>query len=132
MFGHSIEIDGAIDVASHIGGQQGPASDLTGCNSGTRATRNGGGQGGTYDAPLGGEGGAGNVGAGGGDKAGMIAITMRGGCPGGPSSGGAATIGGHGGGAVWLAVDTGMLLLGDGAIINASGASGAGWHGHIR
>jgi len=126
LLGHSIDIGGAIDVASHIGGQQGPASDLSGCNAGARATRNGGGQGGTYDAPLGGEGGAGNVGTGGGAGAGTIAITMRGGCPGGPSSGGTAAIGGHGGGAVWLAVDTGMLLLGDGAIINASGASGAG------
>jgi len=126
LFGHAIEIEGTIDVASHIGGQQGPASDLTGCNLGGRASLNGGGQGGTYDAPPGGAGGNGNVGTGG-IAGSVIAPALHGGCAGGASSGGSATaIAGHGGGAVWIAADTGMIVLGDAAVINASGASGSG------
>src|SRR5262249_15615651 len=42
------------------------------------------------------------------------------------SGGGPSTTGGAGGGAVWIAVDGGTLILGPGAAINASGAGGSG------
>jgi len=127
LIGDLIDVEGTIDVASHIAGQQGAASDGPGCNPGTRATGNGGGQGGTF-AVSGGAGG--DVDGSTTDKGGLIGPTigvasLRGGCPGGPNSGG--PIGGHGGGAVWLAADDGgVLFLGSAAVINASGAGGVG------
>ena len=129
LLGHTIDIEGTIDVASHVNGQQGAGSDAN-CGPLTRATGNGGGQGGTFVDSSGGNGGGvdGSPSETGGPSSSSIGINaLRGGCPGGPSSASSATVGGHGGGAVWLAVDTGgTLTLGSSAVINASGASGAG------
>jgi len=141
LLGHDIDVEGTIDVASHsTGGLQakGPAADRTDCSNPTLATGNGGGPGGTYDSQHGdgsdegGDGGdGGGTGSKGGKAAGSINVdSLLGGCAGGPSSGGPAiadsTIGSHGGGAVWIAADTGTLVLGSKATINASGAGGAG------
>jgi len=141
LLGHDIDVEGTIDVASHItGGLQakGPAADRTDCSNPTLAKGNGGGPGGTYDSQHsdgsdeGGDGGdSGGIGSTGGKAGGSITVdSLLGGCAGGPSSGGPAiagdTIGSHGGGAVWIAADTGTLVLGSKATINASGAGGAG------
>src|SRR5882724_6913081 len=60
LLGHSIEINGTIDVASHIsgqlGGQRGPASGALGCSPGAAATNSGGGGGGGFGG-AGGKGG---------------------------------------------------------------------------
>jgi hypothetical protein len=139
LLGHDIDVEGVIDVASHsTGGLQakGPAAERAGCNTQTLATGNGGGPGGTYDSQQvdgsdqGGDGGdSGGVGSKGGNASGSITVgSLLGGCAGGPSSGGPVvadtTVGSHGGGAVWIAVDTGTLVIGSGAVINASGAGG--------
>jgi hypothetical protein len=130
LLGHTIDIEGTIDVASHVNGQQGAGSDVFVCGVLKPAVGNGGGQGGTFVDSSGGNGGAveGSPLEIGGPSASSFGIKeFRGGCPGGPSSATTATSGGHGGGAVWLAVDTdGTLTLGNSAAINASGASGAG------
>jgi len=130
LIGHLIDVEGTIDVASHIDGQQGAASDAPGCGPFTRATGDGGGQGGSF-AVSGGAGGDvdnSDPPENGGLVIPSFGITaLRGGCPGGPSSLGPSTVGGHSGGAVWLAVDAnGTLTLGSAAVINASGAGGAG------
>jgi hypothetical protein len=131
LLAHAIEVKGTIDVASHIGGQRGPASNLVGCNPGTAAKGSGGGGGGGYGIA----GGKGGHEGGTSDTAGLpgtsIGIaTLRGGCDGGrggdgSGGGGPAGSGGAGGGGVWIAADTGMLVIGSGAVINASGAAGA-------
>jgi len=137
LLGHSITINGTVDVASHIvGGQRGPASNLTGCNPGTAANNAGGGAGGTF-VGQGGKGGeeGGSPITTGGAVGNTIGFTrLRGGCDGGrngtgQSNGGPAMVGGAGGGAVWIASDMGTLVIGSGAKINASGASGAGGAG---
>jgi hypothetical protein len=130
LLGHTIDIEGTIDVASHVDGEQGAASDAS-CGPLTRPTGNGGGQGGTFVDSSGGNGGdvsgTSPLEVGGKSVSSFGIKELRGGCPGGPSSASSATIGGHGGGAVWLAVDAdGTLTLGNSAVINASGASGAG------
>ena len=130
LLGHTIDIEGTIDVSSHVNGQQGAGSDVFACAVLKRAVGNGGGQGGTFVDSSGGNGGAvdGSASETGGPSASSLGIdVLRGGCPGGPSSMGSLASGGHGGGAVWLAVDTdGTLTLGASAVINASGASGVG------
>ncbi len=141
LLGHDIDIEGTVDVASHTTGSlqaKGPAADRIDCNNSMSTTVNGGGAGGTYDSQHvdgsdeGGNGGdvAAN-GSVGGKAAGSIPIvSVLGGCAGGPSSGGSAiadnTIGSHAGGAVWIAADTGILMIGSNAVINASGAGGMG------
>jgi len=132
LFAHSITVDGTIDVASHIDGLQGPGSDPADCSQGNglmHAKGDGGGQGGTFDR-SGGDGGDGGTSANdrGGQSASTVNITdLRGGCPGWESGNGIGPgMGGHGGGAVWIAVDTGTLTIGAMAVINASGASGVG------
>jgi len=141
LIGHTIDIQGTIDVASHaeaIGlpgtpATQGAASDLPGCNGSMRATGDGGGQGGTFAGVPGGLGGDGNSTT---DKGGLVMGSinidlLRGGCAGAaPGSAGSQAIGGHGGGAVWLATDPGgTISLGEAAVINASGAGGLGGTG---
>jgi len=139
LLGHDIDVEGTVDVASHSAGSlqaKGPAADRTDCSNPTLATGNGGGAGGTYDSQHqdgrdeGGNGG-GSVGSTGGQASGSITVnSLLGGCAGWPSSGGPAiaadTIGSHGGGAVWIAADTGTLTIGSNAAINASGAGGVG------
>ena len=128
LLAHSIDIEGTIDVASHLGRAPGAASEMQGCQTNVRAVGSGGGQGGTFNADPGGPGGdvPGTT-----DKGGSITPSTgigipRGGCPGGPSSD--VTTAGNvarGGGAVWIAVDgDGVLTLGHAAIVNASGAGG--------
>jgi hypothetical protein len=141
LIGHAIDIQGTLDVASHAEVMtspatpafQGAAADLTGCNGTTRATGDGGGQGGTFNSVAGGIGGDGNSS---GDKGGLVMGSinidqLRGGCAGGaPSGAGTQALGGHGGGAVWIATDPGgTISLGDAAVINASGAGGLGGTG---
>jgi hypothetical protein len=137
LLGHAITINGTIDVASHIiGGQRGPASPASGCNPDTMlATNSGGGAGGAYST-KGGKGGDEGASSGTGGPPGSTvgAVPLRGGCDGGrggdaSATGGPARAGGAGGGAVWISLDTGMLMLGNAARINASGASGAGGTG---
>jgi len=130
LLGHTIDIQGTIDVASHIKGQRGPGA-TDDCNPMAPALQGGGGAGGTYVA-LGGRGGN----RGGAPSTGGLAgdtensAVLRGGCDGrrggDGSSGGSDAIGGPGGGGVWISSDTNMLKLGDRAVINASGASGTG------
>jgi len=124
LLASTITVTGTIDVASHIGGQQGPASDLPGCAPGANPTANGGGQGGSLGG-LGGDGGdsSGATNSGGTAGAVIAVTTLRGGCPSvkGAGSNGTAA---HGGGAVLLIADT--IVVADTGVINASGASGVG------
>lgn len=126
----SIQIDGAVDVASRTGGDRagvGAGFDAAVCNSFTRAINNGGGQGGTFSNTAGGAGGNGgdNNDIGGPPMSSIGIGRLRGGCPGGPSGN---NNGGVGGGAVWLAAigSAGSLGLGSNATVNASGAGGSG------
>lgn len=120
----SITIDGTIDVASHRGGQQGPASGLPGCNNGQNPSAQGGGQGGSFGG-RGGDGGDHEDDENSGGRAGMamMVTVLRGGCQGGAGSPGGSP-GGHGGGAIALVTDS--LVLGANGTINASGAGGPG------
>jgi hypothetical protein len=132
LLGHAIDIEGTIDVASHVGGRQGPgvgSEDINGCNLEVRAKGNGGGAGGSYGT----QGGNGGDGGAGGDVPGQAAGSLGvdrlfGGCPGSPSSSAPVdAIGGAGGGAVWISVDGGgVLTIGSKGMVNASGASGQG------
>lgn len=135
LFGHTIDIEGAIDVASHFGGQRGPAS-TDDCNPATGAKGGGGGFGGTLEGTA--AGGQGGNQGGVPNTAGKVEPStsisfFRGGCDGGAGGDGTMTtatteLGGAGGGAVWISTDTdaGMLTIGHDAVINASGAGGAG------
>jgi len=125
LIAQSITVSGTIDVASHRDGQQGPASDLAGCNAGTGANDSGGGQGGSF----GGKGGDGGNQGGQNNSRGragnaLTVTTLRGGCPGGAGGGDKAGDGGHGGGAVALLASS--ITLATTARINASGESGGG------
>jgi hypothetical protein len=132
LLGHTIDVEGTIDVAGHLGGPLGAAADLPGCNTfGAGAMGNGGGQGGTFSGDMGGAGGNSEIV--GHDTGGIPYSTigvdvLRGGCAGGPSNNGPdPTRIGHGGGAVWLAVDGGgSITIGPDGAINASGGGGAG------
>jgi len=131
LLAHSIEINGTIDIASHLGGQRGPGSGASGCNTVGTASGGGGGAGGTMSNSGGKGGDQGGVPSNGGHSASSISDTLfRGGCDGGggadPTGLTAPGVGGHAGGAVWISSDTDPLILGPGAIINASGASGLG------
>jgi hypothetical protein len=133
LLGHIIDIQGTIDVASHIHGQRGAGALDNNCTPNmTLAKAGGGGAGGTYAASGGNGGDQGGVPNSGG-PAGFTqsGSELRGGCDGrrggdGSSSGGPNGVGGGGGGVVWISSDMNMLKLGDRAVINASGASGAG------
>jgi hypothetical protein len=132
LLGHSIDIEGTVDVASHIGGQRGAGAAPRFCSPGPAATAAGGGAGGTING-LGGKGGNQGGSSGSGAPLGnsITASLFRGGCDGGRGgdgspNGGPAATGGAGGGALWIATDTGTLKMGGGATINASGAGGAG------
>lgn len=123
LIAHVITINGTIDVASHVRGRQGPASDLAGCDNGTNADtgKGGGGQGGSF-ANKGGDGGDQDNNAGSKGTAGAAltnVTTLRGGCPGG--HGGMTSFSlGHGGGAVLLIADS--VTIASTGVINASGA----------
>ncbi|HEY3807062.1 MAG TPA: hypothetical protein VGL61_30880 [Kofleriaceae bacterium] len=119
----SIDIEGTLDVASHIGGQVGAGSPHAGCSAGTKPGTAGGGQGGSYGTAGGAGGDADGASGTGGVAGSMLAIdALAGGCPG--ANGDMGGMGGAGGGATFLA--TPMLVVGDGGAIDASGASGAG------
>jgi hypothetical protein len=130
LLAHTIEIQGKIDVAGHLRGAQGPGANPALCNTAgslSAPTTEGGGQGGTYNN-TGGNGG--NSGAGMGGHAGDASALAElvGGCPGWAGAGipGPEGAGGPGGGALWIAVDTGVLTIGATASINASGGGGQG------
>ncbi len=136
LLGHSITINGTIDVASHssgpLAGQRGPASGALGCSSGRAATNSGGGGGGGFGGAggKGGEEGGSPVTTGGAVGSPIDLMVLRGGCDGGrggdsSATGGPPGVGGAGGGGVWIATDTGTLVIGPGARIDASGAGGA-------
>jgi len=133
LLAHSIQIEGTLDIASHIRGQNGPGAGSDLCNSsGADANRAGGGAGGTYsgDGGNGGEQG-GATGTAGQHGSSTSTQLLRAGCSGGRGGDGTLTGGPHGGGgigggALWLAIDVGTLVLGPNAVINASGASGLG------
>ncbi|HTL37598.1 MAG TPA: hypothetical protein VL326_30920 [Kofleriaceae bacterium] len=127
LLANTIHVNGTIDVASHVRGRQGPASDQSGCNDGNDADgfAGGGGQGGSF----------GTKGGDGGNQEGTSSTrgtagnpltnvtTLRGGCEGG-DGGRTSTSRGHGGGAVLL-IATAIDVPSTGAI-NASGGSGEG------
>jgi len=123
---------GTIDVASHIGGTVGAASNASQCIPGTPPAQGGGTGGGGYGGSFGGAGGSGGTGASGG-AGGMAAMVsaiptvLRGGCPGSPGANGGGGSGagaaGAGGGAVLL-IARGTIQI-DGSI-NASGSAGGG------
>jgi hypothetical protein len=119
----SIDIEGTLDVASHLGGSAGAGSPHAACSAGTNPKTAGGGQGGSYGTVGGSGGDADGAPSSGGVAGTTLAIDMlAGGCPG--ANGDAGGTGGAGGGATFLA--TPMLVVGDGGAIDASGASGAG------
>ncbi|HSD86848.1 MAG TPA: hypothetical protein VLB44_05010, partial [Kofleriaceae bacterium] len=123
LIANTITVDGTIDVASHVRGRQGPASDLTGCNNGTNAntTQGGGGQGGSF----GGKGGDGGNEDGASASRGLAGnaltnvTTLRGGCPGGHGGRTSFSLG-HGGGALLLVADS--ITISSTGVVNASGA----------
>ncbi|HUJ63705.1 MAG TPA: hypothetical protein VLX92_34635 [Kofleriaceae bacterium] len=119
----SIDIEGTLDVASHLGAPPGAGSPHPMCSPGKNPSGGGGGQGGSY-ATAGGNGGDAGATAMTGGTAGsaLAADSLAGGCPGAPGDG--AAMGGAGGGAVLLA--TPLLLVGDAGQIDASGAAGRG------
>ncbi len=133
LLGHMIDIQGTIDVASHIHGQRGAGALDSDCNrSQVLAKAGGGGAGGTFGL-AGGKGGnqGGMPGSGGPAGSTESGSVLRGGCDGrrggdGSAGGGPDGVGGAGGGVVWISSDLSMLKLGDRAVINASGASGTG------
>jgi len=135
LVAHAITIHGTVDVASHTTGAIGAGSLQGGCIPGALPFGAGGGRGGNF-FDVGGLGGDDGVtpltgGKGGGT---FVTVALLGGCggtrggdgtAGGGSDGGNAT-GGPGGGVVWIASDTAPLIIDGNAVINASGASGAG------
>ena len=117
-----LDIDGAVDVASHRIGTSGPGADPKACVGAAVPVGDQGGPGGSF-ATVGGVGGGVDVGPT--VPAAPVTakpVTLRGGCPGADGSGGNAGAGGSGGGAIYLIADT-MTITGG---INASGASGFG------
>jgi hypothetical protein len=118
----SMMVPGQIDVASHIGGNRGPAANIGSCGSTDATTSTGGGAGGSLGSP------GGNGGSSPGGVAGpaIDVTTLRGGCPG--TIGRDYTTGfsgppGDGGGAVDLIAVTSITISG---VIDASGAGGSG------
>jgi hypothetical protein len=133
LLAHSIQIDGTLDIASHLRGQIGPGGATDLCNATAADAKGaGGGAGGTYsgDGGNGGEqGGASGTAGQHGDS--TSTQFLRAGCSGGrggdgTTTGGPRIGGGAGGGAVWIAIDAGTLIIGPAATINASGAGGLG------
>ncbi|HUJ60024.1 MAG TPA: hypothetical protein VLX92_16075 [Kofleriaceae bacterium] len=120
----TIEVDGAIDVASHRApAAVGAGADPVGCVSGTISVAPVGGAGGSFGS-QGGAGGAFSLDGIPGPKAApaVIATTVRGGCPGG-AGGDTGGAGGHGGGAVYLLAARSISITGT---IDASGEGGTG------
>ena len=130
--GSSLEIDGVIDVSSHVGGTEGAGMGTamncpqfaTNAGSAGNGTGGPGGAGGTL-MTQGGNGGTGGAGGGGGHAGNALAqapALLRGGCFG--QDGGAGNAGlnggpaGRGGGSVYL-VSGGMITIA--GVVNASG-----------
>jgi len=143
LFAHTITIDGTLDVASHLGAVPGAGTRPDACTAGVLARGAGGGRGGAAAGPGGDGGNEGGIdsavqGTGARGGATFSVVTLAGGCGGtrggdgtttsmSPdlSDGGSST-GGAGGGAVWIYADRDPLVIAAGAVINASGAPGAG------
>ncbi len=139
LFAHTITIAGTIDVASHLGAIPGAGARPDGCSAGTLAKGAGGGRGGAAAGPGsdgGNEGAGANTAADGGGS--FSVVTLAGGCGGTRGGDGTTTssspdvsdgslaTGGAGGGALWIYADRDPLVIAGGAVINASGAPGAG------
>jgi hypothetical protein len=132
LLAHDVNMLGTIDVASHVGQPAGAGATSLGCNGTRGAIQFGGGGGGAFSlagGPGGDQGTAAGTGAAGGGS--ITVKSLRGGCAGTGGGGGGPTgdphgMGGAGGGTIWLSADTGVLTLGNAAVINASGAGGAG------
>jgi hypothetical protein len=128
----TITANAMIDVGSHRGAtpEFGAGADPATCDAGTAPTTgtytSGGGAGGSF-LGLGGAGGAGGLGGAGGmpGAAASTVTELRGGCPGqdGDSVSSDKSIGGHGGGAVFLIAGNQILVSGG---INAAGEGGGG------
>jgi hypothetical protein len=120
----SIQIEGTIDVASHLFAP-GPDANQAGCSNGTAASGVGGGQGGSFGGPGGNGGDESGQTNGGVAGAPLTPTTLRGGCRGGLGGNFDVNIGpGNGGGAVLLIASS--IELGNAGVINASGASALG------
>lgn len=120
----SIDVEGAVDVASHINGQQGAGPMNADCMYGRAVGGAGGGQGGSFGT-MGGNGGNDSNAATSGGLAGAaipVSLLVRG-CDGkdGAGSGGSH---GQGGGVVLLVAP--QLTIGNAGAIDASGAAGGG------
>ncbi len=121
---NAIDIEGVLDVASHIGGATGPGPVPSACgHDSTTPQGETGAEGGSYGAKGASGGGDENddtVGSPG-DVIGLVALTA--GCPGAVGGNG----GGHGGpGGGVVLVDTPMLTIGSSGQIDASGAAASG------
>jgi hypothetical protein len=122
----AVNIEGTLDVASHVGSDDGAAANNSACESGTSVMVGSlaGAAGGSF-ATVGGAGGRGADGAPAGKPAAAVApTTLRGGCPGqgtGDTPNGTGS-GGAGGGAVYLIAGSQILIQGT---IDASGAGAA-------
>lgn len=123
----TLRIEGTVDVSSNQGSvSAGAGADPSPCDTTNDSpTANGGGAGGTF-ASIGGFGGKGNTSnAGGAPDTLIVAPTfVRGGCRGG--TGGVGTLPGFGGGAVYLAAATAIVI--DGTV----SAAGEGGHGSVN
>jgi hypothetical protein len=123
----TVDITGVLDVASHVGSDNGAAANGIACGSATMAMAGSlaGTPGGSFTT-AGGVGGIGADGAPGGKPATPASPTsLRGGCAGGSSpvlmNGGSGAAGGAGGGAVYVIAGSQIVVLGT---IDASGAGG--------
>jgi hypothetical protein len=127
----SIEIGSTLDAGSHTGQGAGAGANWSGCGvtaKGANAALGGGGGAGGSFGTRGGNGGLGSSGARAYAKDAAPPDRIRGGCAGG--DGGAAdsggrSIGGHGGGAVYLIAQSTIRVNANGAI-SAVGAGGRG------
>lgn len=123
----SIDVEGTIDVASHIsGGPQrvGPGPNNT-CNAGTAPAGGAGGQGGSFGS-VGGDGGDDANGTAGGKAGAAIvpaSVTLTRGCDGHDGAGAGGT---HGSGGGVVLLSTPQLTVGIAGVINASGSAAAG------
>jgi hypothetical protein len=132
----TLQIDGTIDVASHVGGTQGANANVSDCDlaaAGNQSASASGGGGGGAGGALAGGGGSGGTGDGG--STGGTATPpidplklrrIRGGCPGGAggkAQGTSGGVSGDGGGAIYLMSNT-EISVGNTGVINASGGGG--------
>ena len=123
----SIDVEGTIDVASHIAGgpQRVGPGPTSACDAGMNPSGGGGGQGGSFGS-VGGAGGADANGTPGGTAGAVIVpanVTLARGCDGHDGAGAGGT---HGSGGGVVLLSTPHLTIGDAGIVNASGSAATG------